>query len=233
MKYCTNCGKENSKRICPHCGAKQNTTHKFCGWCATELNINSFVCPNCHERIKKGAFVKISNIIGIILVCLLAYSTIASQNEYRLYYLIPLVIIIFLLTPFAISLIQNNFKKPIKLLLHILRIALIIILFFSSCKLTEIPNEPQTIEQRACTEAVEVFHENVRLKNESSFQLNSYNVRTFDEVYQGNENLTRYFVTLYYSAQNGFGGNSTDTYEVVLLYNSEDDTFTTLSAGEQ
>ena len=100
------------------------------------------------------------------------------------------------------------------------------------CKLTEIPKESQTIEQRACAEAVEVFHKNVRLKNESSFQLNSYNVKTYDEVYQGNENFTRYFVTLNYSAQNSFGGNSTDTYEVVLLYNNEDDTFTTLSAGK-
>lgn len=232
MKYCTNCGKENSKRICINCGAKQNSIHKFCGWCGTELNQNAFVCPNCHERIKKGAFVKVSNIIGIILACFLAYGTIAAQNEYRFYYLIPLAIIIFLLTPFAISLIQNNSKKPIKLLLHIARIALIIILFFSSCKLTESPKESQTIEQRACTEAVEVFHKNVRLKNESSFQLNSYNVKTYDEIYQGNENLTRYFVTLNYSAQNGFGGNSTDTYEVELLYNSETDTFTTLSAGE-
>ena len=128
--------------------------------------------------------------------------------------------------------IQNNSKKPIKLLLHIARIALIIILFFSSCKLTEIPKESQTIEQRACAEAVEVFHKNVRLKNESSFQINSYNVKTYDEVYQGNENFTRYFVTLNYSAQNSFGGNSTDTYEVVLLYNNEDDTFTTLSADK-
>lgn len=232
MKYCTNCGKENSKRMCINCGAKQNSIHKFCGWCGIELNQNAFVCPNCHERIKKGAFVKISNIIGIILACLLAYCTIAAQNEYRFYYLIPLAIIIFLLTPFAISLIQNNSKKPIKLLLHIARIALIIILFFSSCKLTEIPKESQTIEQRACAEAVEVFHKNVRLKNESSFQLNSYNVKTYDEVYQGNENFTRYLVTLNYSAQNSFGGNSTDTYEVVLLYNNEDDTFTTLSAGK-
>lgn len=130
MKYCTNCGKENSKRRCINCGAKQNSIHKFCGWCGIELNQNAFVCPNCHERIKKGAFVKISNIIGIILACLLAYCTIAAQNEYRFYYLIPLAIIIFLLTPFAISLIQNNSKKPIKLLLHIARIALIIILFF-------------------------------------------------------------------------------------------------------
>ncbi len=239
MKYCTNCGKENSKRICTNCGAKQNSIHKFCGWCGTELNQNAFVCPNCKERIKTGKLFKFFNIVSTILVCFLAFMTIIillnkePEKETKLLFTILSATAIFLITPFTINLIQVKFKKPIKPLIHIARI-LVIMLFAMPLMLANLPEsaEPQTIEQRACTEAVEVFHKNVRLKNESSFQLNSYNVKTYDEVYQGNENLTRYFVTLNYSAQNGFGGNSTDTYEVVLLYNNEDDTFTTLSAGE-
>ena len=54
MKYCTNCGKENSKRMCINCGAKQNSIHKFCGWCGIELNQNALcvlIAMNALRRV--------------------------------------------------------------------------------------------------------------------------------------------------------------------------------------
>lgn len=41
MKYCTNCGKDISGKICSHCGVKQNKTHLFCAWCGTAINANA------------------------------------------------------------------------------------------------------------------------------------------------------------------------------------------------
>ena len=50
--FCTNCGKESSKKVCPHCGVKRKRINKYCEWCGTELDINAMICPECKEKVK-------------------------------------------------------------------------------------------------------------------------------------------------------------------------------------
>lgn len=56
--YCSNCGAENSKKICKNCGVKQDKTHKFCKWCGAELSENASVCVQCNKKVKENKFAK-------------------------------------------------------------------------------------------------------------------------------------------------------------------------------
>ena len=73
MKYCTNCGAENTEKICRSCGAKNNKTHKFCGYCGKEIKENAVICTECGRSIKPTAKDKIFNILGWIFALLFVF----------------------------------------------------------------------------------------------------------------------------------------------------------------
>lgn len=56
--YCSNCGAENSKKICTSCGVKQGKVHKYCNWCGAELTENASVCVKCNNKVKENRFAK-------------------------------------------------------------------------------------------------------------------------------------------------------------------------------
>lgn len=70
-------------------------------------------------------------------------------------------------------------------------------------------------EKDAIAAAEVVFHEEVSLKNESSFVLNDATVTYYEQ--EGNYIIVS--VLLDYSAQNGFGGMNRDIYPVRLKFN--------------
>ena len=71
--YCSNCGAENSKKICANCGVKEGKVHKYCKWCGAELAENASVCVKCNKKVKENGFVKffitaVEIIISLIFV---------------------------------------------------------------------------------------------------------------------------------------------------------------------
>ena len=75
--------------------------------------------------------------------------------------------------------------------------------------------------EEATTAAEVVFHEEVALKNESSFVINGSEVTYSKEDYNGHENLRLVTVVIDYSAQNGFGGTNREEYTIKILFNME------------
>ena len=65
-----------------------------------------------------------------------------------------------------------------------------------------------------------VFHEEVALRNESSFVINDSAVTYLDEPYNDNENLRLVTVVLDYSAQNGLGGYNRNNYRIELIFDT-------------
>ena len=243
MKYCTNCGKESNKNICDKCGVKQNTNHKFCGWCGEGLLDNAYRCPQCHEKVQDNKLVKFLNKICkipiaiyaiFILLCLLQIKDVIEKiGVIKLGLSVIIVVVsILLITNSLDRYLQSKFKKGIASIIQIVKIPIIILLLVLGVSIPATKKEEtQTVYERACENALDVFHENVRLKNESSFQLNGYSGQLFEE-YKGQENLTLYRITIKYSAQNGLGGYGNDTYTVDLEYDSNSDEFKILDAFE-
>ena len=231
MKYCTNCGKESTKRICPHCGVKQNSIHNFCGWCGQELNENAVICPNCQTKVYQGIMEKIIKVIGRILLVVSLIFIVMGDTEVKIQGIFLLAAALILM-PFLSNIIGmafgNKYKKTLLSSIRLIAAAVIVCAGFT---VVSIPSEPPSIKSRVYDEAIDVFHQNVRLKNEQSFTVNSYSTIT-DENYNDSENLTRYIITIDYSAQNGFGGMGRDEYTVGLLYDKDTDSFSTLSAHE-
>lgn len=229
MKYCPNCGKENTSRICPACGSKQTIKQpNYCGWCGNELSANATICPNCKIKVKQSGLNKLLMFVGIFLIIpgFLNLVVVEGYDIERYKAAFGLIIAGTLLLPFVGNIIfvkaNNNVTR---LLLTIARTILAIIFIGLLCLN---PAEPETVENRACTEAVEVFHQNVRLKNEQSFQVNEFNIRKFP--YDDGTELYR--VVIFYSAQNGFGGMGSDSYTVDLMYYPDTDTFQVQDAHE-
>lgn len=232
MKYCTNCGKESRKGICENCGVKNNKVHLFCGWCGEQLNANANICPNCKTKIKPGALSKIYKIIALLLVPFALVLLVLGANSRTKFNGICFIVSTILLLPFVGNFIYSiTNKKSTRIILSTTRILLVLFLVLVIPYSTYTPPEPESVQDRAYDEALEVFHQNVRLKNESSFQLNSYQSQVVEE-YNENENQTLYKITINYSAQNGFGGNGTDSYTVELIYDENTDEFTTLRGYE-
>ena len=229
MKYCPNCGKENTSRICPACGSKQTIKQpNYCGWCGNELSANATLCPNCKTKVKQGLLTKPLMFLGIffliqgILFLFTDDFVFTEDFQISIGYLGAGV----LLLPFIGNMIfvKNNNS--------IARIALTVARVFAAFLLIGIlcasPVEPPTVSERACTEAVEVFHQNVRLKNEQSFQVNEFDIRKYP--YDDGSELYR--IVIFYSAQNGFGGMGSDSYTVDLMYYPDTDTFQVQDAHE-
>ncbi len=234
MNYCTNCGEASKKNICEKCGAKQNTSHKFCGWCGEPLGENAHSCIKCKQKIKDGSFFKFIKklcIIPIIIALYIVFGAFLGDNDFSnskviLAFVVSGIAIVgsvLLFVPLTDNILNSKFKAPLRQMLKVLKVVLIFVLCATTLKMFVKPTEKLTIDHRACNEAVEVFHDEVKLKNEASFVANSFNIQEYDVM--GNENLTTYKITIDYSAENGFGGMVRDTYEVTLTYDSEKDEF--------
>lgn len=211
MSYCTNCGKQTTKKICPECGVKRNTNHKYCEWCGEVINENAIVCINCKESTKssKGIFI---TILGVLLI-ILAFITESIIVR------ILCVIIGISLFPFVNRIIVENTKgkKWIRNVRTIFASILLIVAFFG------IPDGPHVVTNEEAIKAAEiVFHKEYELKNEDSYVLNNSYVNIADEPFEGDENLVLVTVTLDVSAENSFGGMVREDYVIEILYNYED-----------
>ncbi len=221
-KFCTNCGKENNKKICQHCGVKKNTTHLFCEWCGNPISENVTICTSCQEKVKPNGSAKIFNIISLLGIVFLLFSIIMSLSSSAFLPVILFVIGIILLLPFtknAIKCATHN-KQSLRKPLSVVRIFLVIILAFIG--LVSQPAAEFEVYTDDATKAAEiVFHEEVALKNENSFVINDSDVTYLTEPYNGKENLRLVTVVIDYSAQNGFGGSNRNDYTIKILFNIE------------
>lgn len=228
MKYCTNCGTENTKKICNSCGVKINKTHKYCGYCGKEINENAVICTACGKSIKPTVKDKIFNILGWIFALFfifLAIPSIENSDYLGIAFCFGAAIIS---TPIIGKLLKKIFKGKLS---TIIRIVLIIVCF--ACSLEFSQDVQFEIYQEDATAAAEVvFHEEVNLKNEASFVINDSKVtyETEDytkkvdyaaDTYKTYPNVRLVNVVIDYSAENGFGGTNRDTYTVKLLFSTE------------
>ncbi len=221
-KFCTNCGKENNKKICLHCGVKRNTSHLFCEWCGNPITENASICTACKEMVKSGGSKKIFSIISIICIALLIFSIVMSLTSGAFIPVILFAIGIILLLPFTKNAIKSatHTKQSLRKPLNIIRVILVIVLAFAG--LVSQPAHEFKIYTEDATKAAEVvFHEEVALKNESSFVINDSDVTYLTEPYNGKESLRLVTVVIDYSAQNGFGGNNRKDYTIKILFNVE------------
>ena len=89
MKYCGNCGKETTKKICPHCGSKAGKEHNYCSWCGNEVDKNAVECPECYEKLNEGTINKIGKILGafvaIFLLIMKSHSSESVIASYKLF----------------------------------------------------------------------------------------------------------------------------------------------------
>lgn len=220
MKYCTNCGQPTKKKICPHCGVKRNRVHKYCGWCGTELNQHAMICTACNESIKPSIISRFFDVINILFSFICVLFVWASITVYE----IPSAILLFLCAILSFPTIKKGIRsytiqhKTKRIILYLVRFLTICILFVISM-LIFAPSADATkykvSEKEAIAAAEAVFHEEVTLKNESSFVLNDATVTYYEQ--EGNNIIVS--VLLDYSAQNGFGGMNRDIYPVRLKFN--------------
>lgn len=225
-KFCTNCGKENNKKICPHCGVKKNATHQFCEWCGSPTNENATICTVCKENIKVSYLEKIFNIVSILGIIALIFAIVMSLESSAILPAILFAIGIILLLPItkkAIKYATHNdisIRKP----LSIMRVFLVIILAFIGIG-TQPATEFKVYTEDATKAAEVIFHEEVSLKNEASFVINDSKVTYLTEPYNGHENLRYVTVVIDYSAQNGWGGNNRNNYTINILFDTENGTY--------
>ncbi len=226
MNYCSNCGEKSSKKICEHCGVKKNTTHHFCEWCGNPLNENATLCTKCHERIRPSGISKFSGIICILGIIVFIFAAILALSLNAILSTVIFIIGLVLLMPFIKQLIKKvtHEKQWLRSIINTARVFLVFALFVVGIMVTPDSNSNITYEiyTNEATKAAEVvFHEEVALKNESSFVLNDSKVTYLTEPYNGHENLRLVFVEIDYSAQNGFGGMNRESYTVEILFNYE------------
>lgn len=134
IMYCSNCGAENSKKICASCGVKQGKTHKYCKWCGAELTENAPVCVQCNKKVKENKIVKIFiTAIEVIASFLFTIVFIASFNYFSRGVIIGgLLLLIFGLLGLvtALSFARKIYEKKIKVISKIpVRLGIIVVLF--------------------------------------------------------------------------------------------------------
>ena len=237
MAYCTNCGEESSKKICESCGVKRNTTHKHCAFCGAELPEKAALCTNCKEPIKGESI--IWNIINILISIPLMAVLFMAIGEGQPILVIGCLLLSFLLClPFIKSIIRKATigKKGLRKILKLVRVLAVFLFFFiGMVNLQEMEVEYTVYKDNATAAAEVVFHEEVHLKNESSYVLNDSEVQWQTTPYKDVEG-SRWrlvWVTLDYSAQNGFGGTNRETYKVEMLFDITDGTYHRIDGGSQ
>ena len=228
MKYCRNCGKETTKKICPHCGNKAKEAQNYCGWCGNEVDKNAVECPQCHEKLKTGFILKIGSVLGVLVALFLFFFAIIYATDGAIGTTILFAVGGLLLLPLVGSIIKKlTFnKKAIRKILSVVRIFVVLgVVFGGFVMMPEAePVKNEVYKDQATEAALRVFHNEVSLKNEESFVLND-SIVTYDTPYEGNENLAYVKVILDYSAQNGFGGMNRDTYTVELIFRYSDGSY--------
>lgn len=235
MAYCTNCGEETSKKICESCGVKRNATHKHCAFCGAELPEKASLCANCKERVKGEPIVW--NIINILVSIPLIAMLFMAIGEGQPILVIGCFLLSFLLClPFIKTVIRNATigKKGLRKVLKLARILSVVVFFVVGLNSVNVAEPEITVYHDNATAAAEVvFHEEVHLKNESSYVLNSSDVQWQTTPYKDVEG-SRWrlvWVTLDYSAQNGFGGTNRETYKVEMLFDITDGTYHRIDGG--
>ena len=221
MNYCGNCGQKTSKKICPHCGNNARKANRFCKWCGNEVDPNAVVCPNCHEKQKEGFGAKLAKLLSVALAVIFVILAVAFIQEGGAVSAVCFVVAAILLLPAVKSAIKKATfgKKGVRTLLTFGRsVAIVVAIIAAFSLLPESEPAANKVYKDVATEAaLQVFHNEVNLKNESSFVLNDSKV-TYVDNYNDNPNLALVTVVLDYSAQNGFGGMNRDTYTVKLIY---------------
>ncbi len=225
MKYCGNCGKETTKKICPHCGVKAGKEHNYCGWCGNEVDKNAVECPNCYEKLNEGTIKKIGKILGAFVAIFLLFMAFGYASDGDIATTILFGVSGLLLLPFVGSIIKKlTFKKKTqRKIFSIIRVLVIVGFVIGGFNMIDMTGT-DVYPAEATEAALEVFHDEVSLKNEDSFVLNDSSV-TYETPYEGDENLAYVKVILDYSAQNGFGGMNRDTYTVELIFNYSDGSY--------
>lgn len=228
MNYCGNCGQKTNKKICPHCGNNAKKASKFCKWCGQEVDPNAIVCPHCHEKLKESTGAKIGKLLSAALAILFVILAISFVQEGGVVSAVFFVVAGILLLPFVKSTIKKvTFgKKGARAALSVARSVLIVVAIVAAfATLPEVePVANKVYKDEATNAALTVFHDEVSLKNESSFALNDSKV-TYQDNYNDNPNLALVTVVLDYSAQNGFGGMNRDTYTVKLIFTYSSGTY--------
>lgn len=224
--YCTNCGTQSSTKICTNCGVKRNSVHKYCAYCGAELTPNALICTSCKEPIKgEPIFWNILNIVFAIL--LFSILSMAIDEGQPILVIICLTLSLLLCLPIIKSFIKKLTigKQGLRKILKIVRnVAIVLFFVVGMSNLVEKEVEFKVYKNEATDKAVEIFHSEVQLRNESSFVLNDSNV-TYVDSYNGNDNLALVTVVIDYSAENGFGGTNRSTYTVQLVFNYESGTY--------
>ena len=203
MAYCTNCGKESSKKICESCGVKRNATHKYCAFCGAELPEKAALCTNCKEPIKGEAI--IWNIINILLsIPLMAVLLMAIGEGQPIFVIACLTLSFALCLPFIKSVIRNTTigKKGLRKVLKLVRNLAIVVFFVVGM------NNLNVVETE-----ITVYKDEATAVEGSRWRL--------------------VWVTLDYSAQNGFGGTNRETYKVEMLFDITDGTYHRIDGGSQ
>lgn len=221
MNYCGNCGQKTNKKICPHCGNNARKASKFCKWCGQEVDRNAVVCPHCHEKQKEGLGAKLGKLLSVVISVLFFALAISFAQEGGTISAIFFVVAGVLLLPAVKSTIRKATfgKKGSRIALSVVRVTLVavaLVTAFATLPEAE-PVANKVYKDEATDAALTVFHDEVSLKNESSFVLNDSKV-TYQDNYNDNPNLALVTVVLDYSAQNGFGGMNRDTYTVKLIF---------------
>lgn len=228
MRYCTSCGEKSGHKICKSCGVKENREHKYCGWCGAPLNENAAVCTQCGCKVRPNKFLTaLGTICGVIMlvIALLAFGA-KSEGGANEFILAGILLAVggMLCFPFVGNFIREKFfeNKTAKNTLLVVRIIGAIVLFIAGIAFAFVAAAKSPSQDVYADEATEaalvIFHEEVQLKNESSFVVNDSKVYCGDKPYNGDENLRLVTVILDYSAQNGLGGNNRTTYTVKMIF---------------
>lgn len=235
--YCTNCGAASSKKVCMSCGVKKNSTHKYCEFCGAELAEKAAICTNCKESVKgEPIFWNIINIL--VSIPLMAVLFMAIGEGQPILVIGCLLLSILLCLPFIKTVIRKATigKKGMRKILKLVRnLAVVLFFFIGMVNLQEIEVEHIVYNGNATAAAEVVFHEEVHLKNESSYVLNGSDVKWQTTPYNDVEGSPwrLVWVTLDYSAQNGFGGTNRNTYTVEMLFNMNTGTYHRIDSRTQ
>ncbi len=237
MKYCRNCGKETTAKICPHCGSNSKKAENYCAWCGNEVDKNAVMCPNCHEKLKEGFGAKILSLAGIAVALILFLLAAGFLSEGAVVSAVLFVVTGVLLLPFVKNIIKkltfgDKGKRSIFSIARVVVICVALVGAFVTVPEPE-PVENKVYKDQATAAAEVVFHEEVQLKNEASYVLNDSVVQYETTPYKGAEGSAwrLVWVTLDYSAENGFGGTNRNTYKVEMLFDIERGTYHRIEGG--
>lgn len=239
MNYCTNCGKESKKNVCPHCGVKRDKTHKYCAWCGNELEENAEICPNCKERIVKSKAAKIYSVLRwftpIPILCGMLYwmnvpyeQIVTSMPVNYLGMALALTASLFMMFyPNIVNFIRKKTHKKFSLrkILNAVCALVLIALFATGIGLNNyILNSGKYVYSIGKAEdyAIDILHNSLPLKNRDSFRvINSFSKT--DEESKANKESKFIYTNVYveFVAENSFGAGVSTPYEVKVSYDKE------------